>query len=118
MAWYLDGEKAVRWWHRIAIRHDWHLQGWQRNKVYPDFLACVQEMGNGKIRFAVLETKGLHLKGNDDTAYKERLFELLEKVSAKGVNVGEFKLGVAQNEMRFELMLENNWRERIKSPLN
>ena len=75
-------------------------------------------MGNGKIRFAVLETKGLHLKGNDDTAYKERLFELLEKVSAKGVNVGEFKLGVAQNEMRFELMLENNWRERIKSPLN
>ena len=49
---------------------------------------------------------------------KERLFELLGKVSAKGVNVGEFKLGVAQNEMRFELMLENNWRERIKSPLN
>ncbi|HEU0009473.1 MAG TPA: DEAD/DEAH box helicase family protein [Verrucomicrobiae bacterium] len=118
VAWYLDGEKAVRWWHRIAIRQDWHLQGWQRNKVYPDFLACVEEMGNGKIRFAVLETKGLHLKGNEDTAYKERLFELLEKVSAKGVNVGELKLGVAQNEMRFELMLENNWRERIKRPLN
>jgi type III restriction enzyme len=90
------------------------LQGWQRNKVYPDFLACVQETGKGKIRFAVLETKGLRLKGNDDTAYKERLFELLEKISAKSVNVGELKLGVAQNEMRFELMLENNWRERIK----
>jgi hypothetical protein len=39
---------------------------------------------------------------------------LLEKISAKSVNVGELKLGVAQNEMRFELMLENNWRERIK----
>jgi type III restriction enzyme len=74
----------------------------------------VQETGKGKIRFAVLETKGLRLKGNDDTAYKERLFELLEKISAKSVNVGELKLGVAQNEMRFELMLENNWRERIK----
>jgi len=114
MAWYLDGEKAVRWWHRIAVHQDWHLQGWQRNKVYPDFLACVQEAGKGKIRFAVLETKGLHLKGNDDTAYKEKLFELLEKISAKSVNVGELKLSVAQNEMRFELMLENNWRERIK----
>jgi type III restriction enzyme len=114
VAWYLDGEKAVRWWHRIAVHQDWHLQGWQRNKVYPDFLACVQEMGKGRIRFAVLETKGLHLKGNDDTAYKERLFELLEKISAKSVNVGELKLAVAQNEMCFELMLENNWRERIK----
>lgn len=113
-AWYLDDKEAVRWWHRIAVGNDWHLQGWQRNKVYPDFLACVQETGKGKIRFAVLETKGLHLKGNDDTAYKERLFELLEKISAKSVNVGELKLAVEQKEMRFELMLENNWRERIK----
>ncbi len=117
VAWYLDGEKAVRWWHRIAARQDWHLQGWQRNKVYPDFLACVQETGKGKIRFAVLETKGLHLKGNDDTGYKERLFELLGKVFDVGVNVGELKLGVAQNEIRFELMLENNWNERIKRSL-
>jgi len=117
VAWYLDGEKAVRWWHRIAVHQDWHLQGWQRNKVYPDFLACVQEMGNGKLRFAVLETKGLHLKGNDDTAYKERLFELLEKCSATGTNVGELKLAIKQTQMRFELMLENNWRERIKRPL-
>lgn len=118
VAWYLDGEMAVRWWHKIAVHQDWHLQGWQRNKVYPDFLACVHETGKGKFRFAVLETKGLHLKGNDDTGYKERLFELLEKVSEKGVNVGELKLAVAQSEMRFELMLENNWRERIKRPLN
>jgi len=117
VAWYLDGEKAVRWWHRIAARQDWHLQGWQRNKVYPDFLACVQETGQGKVRFAVLETKGLHLKGNDDTGYKERLFELLEKVFDAGVNVGELKLGVEEKEIRFELMLENNWREKIQRPL-
>lgn len=117
VAWHLDGEKAVRWWHRIAVHQDWHLQGWQRNKVYPDFLACLQDAGNGKLRFAVLETKGLHLKGNDDTDYKERLFELLEKFSSKSVNVGELKLAVAQNEMRFELMLENNWQEKIKRPV-
>jgi hypothetical protein len=39
---------------------------------------------------------------------------LLEKISAKSVNVGELKLAVEQREMRFELMLENNWRDRIK----
>jgi len=118
VAWYLDGENAVRWWHKIAVHQDWHLQGWQRNKVYPDFLACVQDLGNGKIRFAVLETKGLHLKGNDDTTYKERLFELLQRVSANGINVGELKLGVAQKELRFELMLENNWRDRVRRVFN
>ena len=32
--------------------------------------------------------------------------------------VGELKLAVAQGEMRFELMLENNWRERIKRAVN
>jgi hypothetical protein len=37
VAWYLDADKAVHWWHRIAVNQDWHLQGWQRNRVYPDF---------------------------------------------------------------------------------
>lgn len=117
VAWYLDGERAVRWWHRIAAQQDWHLQGWQRNKVYPDFLACVQELGEGRIRFAVLETKGLHLKGSEDTAYKERLFELLEKVFETGLPAGELQLAVGPRELRFELLLENNWRERIRRPL-
>ncbi len=78
----------------------------------------MQETGKCKVRFAVLETKGLHLKGNDDTGYKDRLFALLEKVFGAGVNVRELKLGVEQNEVRFELMLEINWRERIKRALN
>ncbi len=114
VAWYLDGATAVRWWHRIAVHQDWHLQGWQRARVYPDFLACLEERSDGKLRFTVLETKGLHLKGNDDTAYKDRLFELLTCHSQTALTVGELKLGLKTQQMRFELMLENNWRERIK----
>lgn len=117
MAWYLDGDKAIRWWHRIAVHQDWHLQGWQRGRVYPDFLACLHDVGNGKVRFTVLETKGLHLKGNEDTVYKERLFELLTAHSRSAVAVGELKLGLKQQEMRFELMLENNWREKLPPSL-
>lgn len=112
VAWHLDGDKAVRWWHRIAVHQDWHLQGWQRSRVYPDFLACLQDNGDGKIRFTVLETKGLHLKGNDDTVYKERLLKLLTEYSATALSAGELKLGLKQQQLRFELMLENNWREK------
>ncbi|MBM4133019.1 MAG: restriction endonuclease subunit R [Nitrospira sp.] len=112
VAWYLDGDKAVRWWHRIAVYQDWHLQGWQRSRVYPDFLACLQDVGDGKLRFTVLETKGLHLKGNDDTTYKAKLFELFTQHSQNAVPVGELKLGVKQ-QMRFELLLEDKWRETL-----
>ena len=117
MAWYLDSDKAVGWWHRIAVHQDWHLQGWQRSRIYPDFLACLHDTGDGKVRFTVLETKGLHLKGNDDTVYKEKLFELLTQHSQTALSVGELKLGLKQQQMRFELMLENNWQEKLSASL-
>ena len=117
MAWYLDADKAVRWWHRIAVRQDWHLQGWQRSRVYPDFLACLHSKNDGKVRFTVLETKGLHLKGNDDTNYKRRLFELLTEHSQTALSVGELKLGFQKQHLRFELMLENDWREKLPQAL-
>jgi type III restriction enzyme len=117
VAWYFDGEKAVRWWHRIAVHQDWHLQGWQRQRVYPDFLACLHDAGDGKARFTVLETKGMHLKGAEDTEYKVKLFELLTAHSRTALSVGELKLGFKQQDMRFELMLENNWREKLPQAL-
>jgi type III restriction enzyme len=69
---YLADSDAVTWWHRMVARQDYALQGWQRNKIYPDFIACLNEN-----RLLVMETKGLQLKGNDDTVYKTRLFDLL-----------------------------------------
>jgi type III restriction enzyme len=117
LAWYLDSAEAVQWWHRIAVRQDWHLQGWKRNKVYPDFLICLEETEAGTIRFSVLETKGLHLKGSEDTVYKERLFELLTQYAENGVAVGELQLKLAQQKMKFELMLESDWRSRLPNVL-
>ena len=119
VAWYLDDASAVRWWHRIAVSsHDWHLQGWQKNKVYPDFLACVEEGANGATRFTVLESKGLHLKGNDDTEYKRRLFELLTAYDQTALPIGELTLGVEPTRMRFELMLESDWQESLSATFN
>lgn len=119
VAWYLDSNKAVRWWHRIAVsQQDWHLQGWQRPRVYPDFLACLHDAGDGKLRFTVLETKGLHLAGNEDTTYKARLFELLTTHSQTASHVGELKLGLEHQVMRFELLLENDWREKLPVSLS
>ena len=93
-AWYLDKQESVYWWHRIAVnQREYSLQGWQKQKVYPDLLVCVEQPNSGSYRFSILETKGEHLKGNDDTEYKRRLFELLTEHVKTAVDAGELTLG-------------------------
>ena len=84
-AFYLDEQKALQWWHRVAVRQrgDYYIQGWRRNRVWPDFVAMAGAV-KGKPSILVFETKGEHLRGNDDTDYKERLFGALEKTFNAG----------------------------------
>ncbi len=72
---YLDGDKALKWWHRNVARTQYGIQGWQREKIYPDFIFAVQS-GSGPDRLLVLETKGDHLD-NPDTAYKDKVLSLM-----------------------------------------
>ena len=111
-AWYLDERECVYWWHRIAVgQGSYGLQGWQRHRVYPDLLACIHATGDGKYRFTVLETKGSHLKGNDDTEYKRRLFDLLTRCMESDSTIGELEAG--NPPMQFEMVLEDAWREQL-----
>ena len=76
---YLDGQKALQWWHRVAARQrgDYYLRGWKEERVWPDFIAMASA-SNGKPHVVVFETKGEHLRGNPDTDYKQRVLETLE----------------------------------------
>lgn len=114
-AWYLDDKECVYWWHRIAVnQRSYSLQGWQRNKIFPDLLACVHADGNGKYHFSVLETKGEHLKGNDDTEYKRKLFELLTQHANTAIKAGELNLGDKSEQISFTMLLENSWKQEIQ----
>ena len=66
---YLDEQRAVQWWHRVAVRQqgEYYLQGWKKGRIYPDFVAMANEE-----RLLIFETKGEHLSGNPDTEYKQR----------------------------------------------
>ncbi|SLN77874.1 DEAD/DEAH box helicase [Oceanibacterium hippocampi] len=72
---YLDGDKALAWWHRNVARSQYGIQGWKRAKIYPDFIFAVQTKGHAK-RITVLETKGDQLD-NLDTAYKREVLTFL-----------------------------------------
>ncbi len=109
LALYLSESDAVNWWHRMVARQDYALQGWQRNKVYPDFIACVK--GD---RVMVLETKGLQLKGNDDTEYKKKLFNILTDEQSKPVHAGILDLSPDTNtKLSFHMLMEDSWEEKL-----
>ena len=76
---YLDEEKALRWWHRVAARQqgEYYLQGWKQGRIYPDFVAMTTGDMDGK-RVLIVDTKGEHLSGNADTEYKRKVLETLE----------------------------------------
>ena len=117
VAWYLDESHAVRWWHRMVARQDYHLQGWQKQKVWPDFLACVVPTHEGKT-YAVLETKGDFLKGNDDTKYKERLFRLLEHYQKEPLDVGDLETVTPEEEkMVFKILMEKSWQTNLQTAI-
>ena len=82
VACYLDSQAALQWWHRNVAKAQYGLQGWKRNKVYPDFVFA-RVSGAGASNVVVLETKGLHLKGSDDTQYKQALLERLTAAYAQ-----------------------------------
>ncbi len=75
---YLDEQKALQWWHRVAARQggDYYLKGWRQNRIWPDFVA-IAGGEEGRQHLLIYETKGAHLDGSD-TEYKKRVLEALE----------------------------------------
>ena len=90
---YLDEQRAVQWWHRVAVRQqgEYYLQGWKQGRIYPDFVA----MANGE-RLLIFETKGEHLIGNPDTEYKQKVLKALEGAFN---DVGTMRLGESPNSI-------------------
>jgi len=91
----LDLLPNIKFWIRNREREDpFYLQGWKRNKFYPDFIAVTNK---GKI--LALEWKGEDRMTNEDTEYKEWL--------------GKFWEGLNKN-LKFYLVGTKNINEVLK----
>ena len=98
---YLDEQKAIQWWHRVAVRQqgEYYLQGWKQERIYPDFVGMASET-----RLLIFETKGEHLLGNPDTEYKRKVLKALEGAFNA---VGTVKLSEAPNSI-FQLVFSEH----------
>ena len=111
---YIDQKEAFQWWHRVAARQGYYLQGWRRDRVYPDFIACLERGKNKPERLIIFETKGLHLKGNTDTKYKKDLLKTLEAAYHNSTDRGEFTAQLPNEKpMSFRLLFEDNWKASV-----
>ena len=108
---YLEGSNSIHWWHRIAARREYSLQGWRRHRVYPDFVACKKIDGT----LLILETKGSHLSGNEDTVYKKKLLKTLETIYQTALDRGTMKVKEppGQYKMKLRMMFEDKWPDEI-----
>lgn len=114
VAFYLDSQAALIWWHRNVARSQYGLQGWKRNKVYPDFVfARLNGEGEqGGQKLVVLETKGLHLAGSTDTAYKQQLLKRLTDAFSDEslIPVGGLELVGRAQSLMCDLVFEGDWK--------
>ena len=112
---YLDGEETLKWWYRNVARNDYGIQGWRKNKVYPDFLFALN--GDKKTeRLMILETKGDYLGGNLDTKYKEELLSFLSEVFQRDeqTSVGELDLVTKKGTtVHAKLILIDGWNKDL-----
>jgi type III restriction enzyme len=116
VAGYLDEQQAVRWWHRNVARQQTGLQGWKRDKVYPDFVFAM-DAAEGAERVVLLETKGLHL-ANDDTRYKQALLQALTAAyrDERYTRVGSLALeGGSEQQVVCDLVFDVDWRGSLAS---
>ena len=126
VATYLDQQARLFFWYRNRSRKDYYVQGWKPRRVYADFVFALKaesregeaERGDDK-GFGdvfVLETKGLHLKQSEDTDYKRSVFDTCSEL-AKQKEWAEFAPTMRDKVVRFEVVDEDEWQQRLNAML-
>ncbi|MDL1889733.1 restriction endonuclease subunit R [Nitrospirales bacterium NOB] len=111
VALYLDKQKELLWWHRNLVGGNaFEIQGWEPHAIYPDFITARE----GYTEVIVIETKGAHLRGNEDTEYKRSVLELCSNL---GYRTDWEALGeeFKYHRVRFQMVYEDEWEAGINS---
>jgi type III restriction enzyme len=112
---YLDEQEQLLWWYRNRVRRDFHIQGWKKNRIWPDFITAKESKTKKEDydKVFVLETKGIHLK-NEDTKYKQDIFTLCNELGAKKTWKELFD-EFPDHDFEFQVVFEDEWQNKINA---
>ena len=119
VATYLDQQARLFFWYRNRARKDYYVQGWKPRRIYADFIVTLRgdEPGDDDFhKVFVVETKGVHLKGAEDTEYKRSVFDICGD-HARKADWAEFVPAMRTKVVRFEVVDEDEWQARLNGML-
>jgi type III restriction enzyme len=118
----LDRHADVLWWYRNRVGPgNFAIQGYKRERMYPDFVVQGKPNGREFHHVFVVESKGEHLQGNVDTEYKR---DVAKYFTRAGKRVSWQKLGedFKNHVFRFQILDEtsehgHDWQDKLKELL-
>jgi type III restriction enzyme len=118
IAWYFEKQGQLLWWYRNLSRQDYRIQGWRKNGIYPDFIVSRTSQSDKSDfdKVFVVESKGIHLKNNEDTDYKKQMFDLCNKL-AEEKSWTELGMEFQERKIVFELVYGDDWQKRLNGLL-
>ena len=120
VATYLDTQARLFFWYRNRSRKDYFVQGWKPRRIYADFVLTLKPDEPGVDdeyhRVFVMETKGAHLGRSEDTDYKRSVFDVCSE-HARKADWAEFVPAMRNKVMRFEIVDEEEWEQRLNALL-
>lgn len=119
VAQHLERQKNTIWWVRNKASKGWYaIQGWQKDKVRPDFVVA-KKGDDGKLDFVyIVESKGQHLEGNKDTLYKGDLFNFINEMSIERLEAEGVVKAKLNDKFYYELVKQDNYENRISFRMN
>lgn len=114
----LDTQQKLLWWYRNLSRKDYFIQGWKKSRIYPDFVVAdtsATRKGDYDTVY-VIETKGVHLIGNEDTTYKKNVFDFCNTLG-KQKDWRELNLEFPNHRIEFQVISEAEWKNKINKIL-
>ncbi len=113
---FLDEQRALYFWYRNMPRSGYYVQGWQRSRIFADFIFATHDGDRSQLRKVfVVETKGMHLK-NENTAYKHSVFTLCNQ-RAKRKTWSQLVPAMRGKEITFEVLFQDEWEKRLNEML-
>ncbi|PIS22906.1 hypothetical protein COT49_03020 [candidate division WWE3 bacterium CG08_land_8_20_14_0_20_40_13] len=102
----IDEKENVIWWFRNKPNKNWYgVKGWRKGNIYPDFISA-KKGTDGKLDLVyVIESKGEHLGGSEDTIYKKSVFKAInetnKQIISNNISLVKFKVN---DKFHFEVV--------------
>jgi type III restriction enzyme len=113
--WLDKYEQLFFWMRNYSVKGNYFLQGWKPHKLYPDFISTSRRPDGsfGIDKVFVIESKGMHLVGNEKSKYLEDIFAQCNKAQPKHISELGFEMNT--KPIKFEVLHLHDWQNKLQA---